>query len=171
MQNITQRKIIDASSPDVFDAEIEQVKAPRQRLLQIHEMPRYLQFNPYIISGYRNMLSTKGSVKSLFYFHNETINILTHGKCTRRLIPAQILLIPDSRHTDNLYTVDRAAADSVGKDQHSISTILPHSWKRLSLGRKLFISFVYEPCSRRGTTLPQTFATRYVGDLGHSKFW
>lgn len=78
MQNITQRKIIETSSSDILEAE-EHLKPQRQRLLQIHEMPRYLQFNPYIISGYRNMLSTKGSVKSLFYFHNETINILTHG--------------------------------------------------------------------------------------------
>lgn len=50
------------------------------KLRRIEDMPAYLQFNPYIITGYRDMLSTKDSVGSLLYFHNETVNILTHGK-------------------------------------------------------------------------------------------
>lgn len=43
------------------------------------DMPRHLQFNPYIQGGYRPLLSLSGCLHSLFYVHNETINILTHG--------------------------------------------------------------------------------------------
>ncbi|XP_046397852.1 progestin and adipoQ receptor family member 4 [Ischnura elegans] len=48
-------------------------------LLRWSDMPPHLQFNPYVLGGYRPLLSFWGSVASLFYFHNETINILTHG--------------------------------------------------------------------------------------------
>jgi hypothetical protein len=54
----------------------------KRRLLKWHDMPRYLQFNPYILTGYRPVQSVWGCVHSLFYFHNETINILTHGEFT-----------------------------------------------------------------------------------------
>ncbi|GLG96864.1 Adiponectin receptor protein [Gryllus bimaculatus] len=42
-------------------------------------MPPHLQFNPYIFTGYRPLLTFWGCINSLFYLHNETINILTHG--------------------------------------------------------------------------------------------
>ncbi|XP_054266798.1 progestin and adipoQ receptor family member 4 [Macrosteles quadrilineatus] len=48
-------------------------------LLQWQDMPKHLQFNPYIHTGYRPILSVWGSIASLFYFHNETVNILSHG--------------------------------------------------------------------------------------------
>lgn len=49
-------------------------------LLHWRDMPRHLQFNPYVLTGYRPLQSAAGCVRSLFYFHNETINILTHGR-------------------------------------------------------------------------------------------
>jgi hypothetical protein len=49
-------------------------------LLHWRDMPPHLQFNPYIHTGYRPLLGFWGSLASLFYLHNETINILTHGK-------------------------------------------------------------------------------------------
>lgn len=49
-------------------------------LLHWKDMPRHLQFNPYIFTGYRPLLSIWGCIHSLFYIHNETINIITHGK-------------------------------------------------------------------------------------------
>lgn len=52
----------------------------KEQLLQWKDMPRHLQFNPYIFTGYRPLLSIWGSLHSLLYMHNETINILTHGK-------------------------------------------------------------------------------------------
>ncbi|XP_055381472.1 uncharacterized protein LOC129612052 [Condylostylus longicornis] len=48
-------------------------------LLQWKDMPKHLQFNPYVLTGYRPLSSFGGCVFSLFYWHNETINILTHG--------------------------------------------------------------------------------------------
>ena len=45
------------------------------------EMPRYLQFNPYVLTGYRPLQNVSGCFGSLFYVHNETFNILTHGEC------------------------------------------------------------------------------------------
>lgn len=54
--------------------------AEKSNLLQWKDMPKHLQFNPYIFTGYRPLLSVWGCLNSLFYLHNETINILTHGK-------------------------------------------------------------------------------------------
>ncbi|XP_003736574.3 progestin and adipoQ receptor family member 4 isoform X1 [Drosophila pseudoobscura] len=48
-------------------------------LLQWQDMPQYLQFNPYVLRGYRPLQTFKGCLLSLFYWHNETINILTHA--------------------------------------------------------------------------------------------
>lgn len=47
-------------------------------LLSYHEAPEYLQFNPYIRSGYRGYLSTKMCFESMFWMTNETINIWSH---------------------------------------------------------------------------------------------
>jgi hypothetical protein len=52
----------------------------KKNLLHFRDMPPHLQFNPYIFTGYRPLLTFWGSINSLFYLHNETINILTHGK-------------------------------------------------------------------------------------------
>lgn len=56
-------------------------QGPKNKPLQNwNEMPRHLQFNPYVLTGYRPLQSLHGCISSLFYMHNETINILTHGK-------------------------------------------------------------------------------------------
>lgn len=44
------------------------------------EMPKHLQFNPHIRSGYRPLMTPTNCVRSIFFFHNETVNILTHGE-------------------------------------------------------------------------------------------
>ncbi|KAH8311538.1 hypothetical protein KR044_006791 [Drosophila immigrans] len=49
------------------------------QLLHWQDMPKYLQFNPYVLKGYRPLQTFKGCLLSLFYWHNETINILTHA--------------------------------------------------------------------------------------------
>ena len=54
-------------------------REPGRQLLHWRDMPQHLQFNPYVLTGYRPLQSWAGCVGSLFYFHNETINILTHG--------------------------------------------------------------------------------------------
>ena len=51
----------------------------QNKLLHRKQLPKHLQFNPYIETGYRPLLSAWGCFMSLFYFHNETVNIITHG--------------------------------------------------------------------------------------------
>lgn len=60
--------------------EKENAEFPQADLLKWKDMPRHLQFNQYIFEGYRPLTNVKGCIHSLFYFHNETINILTHGE-------------------------------------------------------------------------------------------
>jgi len=57
-----------------------------QNLRKIHEMPRHLRFNKYVLTHYRPPSDSIGCLKSLFYLHNETVNILTHG------IPVVVIL-------------------------------------------------------------------------------
>ena len=65
---------------DANDKDHRARRKPRLQLLQWKDMPRHLQFNPYIYSGYRPLMSVWGCLNSMFYLHNETINIFTHGK-------------------------------------------------------------------------------------------
>ena len=48
-------------------------------LLGIAEVPLHLRFNKYVWSHYRPPLDIMGCIASLTYWHNETINILTHA--------------------------------------------------------------------------------------------
>ena len=53
----------------------------RKKVLQLynhHEVPEFLQSNPYILSGYRLCLSPNRCLKSIFVWTNETLNIWTH---------------------------------------------------------------------------------------------
>jgi adiponectin receptor len=50
------------------------------RLYKIEEMPEYLRFNPFVKDGYRRQMNVKECCQSLLFFHNETVNIYTHGK-------------------------------------------------------------------------------------------
>jgi len=50
----------------------------RKKLLKFQEAPSYLQFNPFIETGYRTPLSYLDCVRSVLSLHNETLNIWTH---------------------------------------------------------------------------------------------
>ena len=52
----------------------------KSRLLTLHQIPTHLRFNRFVLSHYRAPTDWKGCIMSLGYMHNETINILTHGK-------------------------------------------------------------------------------------------
>lgn len=52
------------------------------RLLDWASSPPHLQFNRYVLTGYRPISSVQDCVRSLFYLHNELGNIYTHGECT-----------------------------------------------------------------------------------------
>lgn len=49
-----------------------------RKLLNFEEAPKYLQFNSFITSGYRNILPTRLCIESIFWWTNETINIWSH---------------------------------------------------------------------------------------------
>ena len=51
-----------------------------KNLLEINQIPIHLRFNKYVLTHYRPPSDLIGCLKSLFYLHNETVNILTHGK-------------------------------------------------------------------------------------------
>ncbi|XP_023646815.1 progestin and adipoQ receptor family member 4-like isoform X2 [Paramormyrops kingsleyae] len=55
--------------------------------------PPHLQFNKYVLKGYRPVSSAQDCVRSLFYLHNELGNIYTHGiplLCFMVLLPFSI---------------------------------------------------------------------------------
>ncbi|KYN17669.1 Progestin and adipoQ receptor family member 4, partial [Trachymyrmex cornetzi] len=60
-------------------------------LLRWSEMPRHLQFNPHILTGYRPLMTIRQCLGSLFYIHNETVNILTHELHPKIHLPESIL--------------------------------------------------------------------------------
>ena len=57
-----------------------------KNLLEINQIPIHLRFNKYVLTHYRPPSDLIGCLKSLFYLHNETVNILTHGKSNNLLL-------------------------------------------------------------------------------------
>uniref|UniRef100_H2SN57 Progestin and adipoQ receptor family member 4 n=1 Tax=Takifugu rubripes TaxID=31033 RepID=H2SN57_TAKRU len=51
----------------------------RPRLLDLAKTPTHLQFNKYVLTGYRPVSTAQECLGSLFYMHNELGNIYTHG--------------------------------------------------------------------------------------------
>uniref|UniRef100_A0A3B4Y4L0 Progestin and adipoQ receptor family member 4 n=1 Tax=Seriola lalandi dorsalis TaxID=1841481 RepID=A0A3B4Y4L0_SERLL len=49
------------------------------RLLDFAKTPPHLQFNKYVLTGYRPVSTAQDCLRSLFYMHNELGNIYTHG--------------------------------------------------------------------------------------------
>lgn len=52
-------------------------KSPR--LLDFAKTPPHLQFNRFVLTGYRPVSTSQDCLRSLFYMHNEFGNIYTHG--------------------------------------------------------------------------------------------
>uniref|UniRef100_A0A4W4HGZ1 Progestin and adipoQ receptor family member IVb n=1 Tax=Electrophorus electricus TaxID=8005 RepID=A0A4W4HGZ1_ELEEL len=49
------------------------------KLVDFKSSPPHLQFNKYVLTGYRPVSTCKECLRSLFYMHNEFGNIYTHG--------------------------------------------------------------------------------------------
>lgn len=49
------------------------------KLLDFKNSPPHLQFNKYVLTGYRPISTYRDCLRSLFYLHNEFGNIYTHG--------------------------------------------------------------------------------------------
>lgn len=63
------------------------------RLLDWASSPRHLQFNRFVLTGYRPVSSGSGCLRSLFYLHNELGNIYTHGEMRQIVLPTSCLLL------------------------------------------------------------------------------
>ncbi|TRY64741.1 hypothetical protein DNTS_017795 [Danionella cerebrum] len=49
------------------------------KLVDFKNSPPHLQFNKYVLTGYRPISTCRDCLRSLFYLHNESGNIYTHG--------------------------------------------------------------------------------------------
>lgn len=57
----------------------EKTEIQNPLLFRLESSPPWLQFNKFILGGYRCHLTTRQCIDSLFYIHNETFNIYSHG--------------------------------------------------------------------------------------------
>ena len=70
----------NAGAPTNWRGGAAQQKKKNTMLKELHQVPMHLRFNRYVLTHYRPKTDWKGCVSSLFYFHNETVNIVTHGE-------------------------------------------------------------------------------------------
>ena len=68
-----------SSAPTSNGGEQSPGGAARPSLIERSEIPAHLQFNKYVLRHYRSPSDWRGCLHSLFYLHNETVNIVTHG--------------------------------------------------------------------------------------------
>ena len=68
-----------SSAPTSNGGEQRPGGAARPSLIERSEIPAHLQFNKYVLRHYRSPSDWRGCLHSLFYLHNETVNIVTHG--------------------------------------------------------------------------------------------
>lgn len=67
------------------------------RLLDWASSPPHLQFNKYVLTGYRPISSVQDCIRSLFYLHNELGNIYTHGEYKKKTKTHDALLCQQVR--------------------------------------------------------------------------
>lgn len=77
----------------------------RPRLLDFAKTPTHLQFNKYVLTGYRPVSTAQECLRSLFYMHNELGNIYTHGESRGHCMMITILLIRDRLSNITVETV------------------------------------------------------------------
>ena len=65
---------------DVMVVSDNNIDGKKKQLLTLQQIPTHLRFNRFVLSHYRAPTDWRGCISSLGYMHNETINILTHGK-------------------------------------------------------------------------------------------
>lgn len=55
-------------------------KDKNSHLCKLEDLPKHLQFNKNILTGYRRPMSNKECVHSWTYLHNESFNCYSHCK-------------------------------------------------------------------------------------------
>lgn len=83
----------DADSQSTAAAVVEKPTKAIRKLLHWDDLPHWQRDNHHILTGYREAsFSFLGSLESLTYLHNQTVNIYTHLIPSLLAIPAGILL-------------------------------------------------------------------------------
>ena len=80
-------------------AGLDAVTAAPQRLLRIDEVPAWLRFNKFILTGYRPPMTVRRAFKSFFEFHNESINVWGHF-CAALVLLYLIIVPPVTQYFD-----------------------------------------------------------------------
>lgn len=120
---IQQRHVADHNGKkerhDVPESPTHKRPTWKHQLLQAGEVPSWLATNPFLLTGYRPVYgSVKLCFESLFFIHNETVNIYSH------LIPA--MLAGASNYLLHLYWRERYPTASLA-DQLAIHAYLTTS--------------------------------------------
>jgi len=69
---------LQADNQNPFQQGGKRIRRKSSFLLSIAQVPTHLRFNKYVYSYYRPPMDILGCIFSLTYWHNETVNILTH---------------------------------------------------------------------------------------------
>lgn len=132
-------ELLDEAS-QVYRAALE---GGRVRLLRYEELPREWQSNPWILDSYRFIESDRwpALLRSIFEWHNETINVNSHLLGSAFVIYLALVVLPDSHH----YNLSEHIADAAvawlfigaafkclmcSATWHLLSGCASHSWYR-----------------------------------------
>jgi len=79
LDEVDATEALDREQKSVKDVAPGKKNSQGVQLLTFFEAPPHLRFNQYVLGSYRPPMDIHGCLASLTYFHNETINILTHA--------------------------------------------------------------------------------------------
>lgn len=82
----SEEHLLSTKCKEIGWKEVAMVLYKGPRLLEFAKTPPHLQFNKYVLTGYRPVSSAQECLRSLFYMHNELGNIYTHGKSRNQLL-------------------------------------------------------------------------------------
>lgn len=116
-------------------------KSFQQQIFSWEDLPQWMQTDPYIRRGYRRQLdSFEACLRSIFYLHNESVNIWSHLAPTLAylvvLLATDISTLRDSKTGGvQLSAVDKAVlqtytAASIACLIFSVYFLLPFRWQK-----------------------------------------
>ncbi|XP_043289690.1 progestin and adipoQ receptor family member 4 [Venturia canescens] len=116
---------------------VNQTSEEKITLRNWSDMPRHLQFNPHIKTGYRPLTTFVGCILSLFYLHNETVNILTHGLAILYVLVTVPYLLPWS--AQGYFTGFLSWCHLIGAVSPWIGSFLYHLFMNLNHGEAVYM--------------------------------
>lgn len=76
---LSETEVSSDERPSAVEPIMSYRNCSHNKLLPLMKTPKHLQFNPFVLEGYRPQMNAWDCLISLTYLHNETINILSHG--------------------------------------------------------------------------------------------